>query len=458
MATAVTRTDVVGRRLLEVAAPLPLAFPSFVGATALRAAVGPGGIVADAAGEVGLESVPSMRGFVGAWLVLTLFTYPYVYLPVRARLASLPARLEESARLLGASPIEAFARVTWPQIVSSMLAGALLVFLYAISDFGAVSLMGYGTLTEQIYADQLFDQPRAMTLSLVLGVTALAVVALERSVRGRARPGAMASADGSRVRLALLGGWRWPVAIGSWFVVLNALVGPVLVLGLWALRGLTSSSDALGVRLRPTELIEPTLRSGGVSVVTAATAVMVVLPVVWLTRRYRSRLGESANALVVAGFALPGVVIALALALVTLRVAPMRWAYQTLPLLVGAYVIHFGAQAARSASVAVDSLDRSVSDAARTLGASRWRRFGSVELPAMVPALVAGGGLVLLSTMKELPVTLMLAPIGFDTLATRIWSATAVGTWAQAGLASLVLVAVSGILTWLIVLRRADKF
>ena len=126
--------------------------------------------------------------------------------------------------------------------------------------------------------------------------------------------------------------------------------------------------------------------------------------------------------MVVAGFALPGVVIALSLVFWIID-APIvdRW-YQTLPLLILAYVLHFGAQATRAAHVAVEAVPRRLGDAAATLGAGRTRRFLTVELPLMTPGLLAGAGLVMLSTMKELPATLLLAPtVGFDTLATDIW-------------------------------------
>ena len=130
--------------------------------------------------------------------------------------------------------------------------------------------------------------------------------------------------------------------------------------------------------------------------------------------------------------------------------------YQTLPLLVFAYVIHFGAQAMRASQVAVASVPRRLDDAARILGASRIRRFRTVELPMMLPGLTAGAGLVLLSTMKELPATLLLAPPDFETLATRIWSANESNYFAQVGLASLILLALSGVLTWMLVVRRTE--
>lgn len=456
LAWLTVRSDIPGRRVWRLLAPLPLVFPSFVGASALLAGFASGGLMEELLTPFGIETLPDMRGFRGAWLVLTLFTYPYVYLPVAARMASLPPSLEESARLLGRSPVAVFRTVVLPQASSAVWAGSLLVFLYAISDFGAVTLLGYDTLTEQIFADKLFDQPRAMGLSLVLGGVALIVVIAERSLDRRRR---RVEVVRSRESLVVpLGRWRWPaVAVVTGFLG-NALVGPVAVLGFWAWRGMTADSASVGLATDMGDLVGPTLRSAGAGLITAAIAIVVVLPLAWTISRYRSRVAWAANSMVVAGFALPGVVIALSLVFWAID-APLisRW-YQTLPLLIIAYVLHFGAQATRAAQVAVDAVPRRLGDAAATLGASRPRRFFSVEIPLMMPGLLAGAGLVMLSTMKELPATLLLAPIGFDTLATEIWGAGDRGALSQGALASLILVALSAVLTWAVVIRRIEHY
>jgi iron(III) transport system permease protein len=450
------RTDLPGRRAWRVLSPLPLVFPSFVGATALIAAFAPGGLVEEIVSPLGIESLPDMRGFRGAWVVLTLFTFPYVYLPVAARMASLPPSLEESARLLGRSPWTVFRTVVMPQISGAIWAGTLLVFLYTVSDFGAVTLLGYDTLTEQIYADKLFDQPRAMGLALILGGVALVVVVAERALERRRH-----RIEVVRVRDALtvpLGRWRWPALLAVAGVLGNALIGPVAVLGFWAWRGLTANVDSVGLGTDMGDLFWPTINTAQAGLITAVVAVAVVLPVAWLTARYRSRVGGSANSMVVAGFALPGVVTALSLVFWAID-APIlqRW-YQTLPLLILAYVLHLGAQATRAAQVAVAAVPERLGDAAATLGARRTRRLLTVELPLMAPGLLAGAGLVMLSTMKELPATLLLAPIGFDTLATEIWGASDRGALAQGALASLVLVVLSAVLTWVLVIRRLDHY
>ncbi len=448
------RTDLRGRRVWRILAPLPLVFPSFVGATALIAGFATGGLVEDLVAPLGITDLPDMKGFRASWLVLTLFTYPYVYLPVAARMASLPPSLEESARLLGRKPVTVFFTIVLPQVWSAVLAGTMLVFLYTISDFGAVSLLGYHTLAEQIYADQLFDQARSMGLALILGVTALCVVTIERALeRRRAR---VEVAHSQTPLIVPLKRWAVPMFILVAAFVGNALIGPLAVLGFWAWRGLTADVDSVGLAVDFGELAGPALHTAEVGLITALAAIAVVLPIAWLTTRYRSRVAGAANSMVVAGFALPGVVIALSLVFWAID-APIigRW-YQTLPLLILAYVLHFGAQASRAAHVAVEAVSENVSDAAATLGANRTRRFLTVELPPMLPGLFAGAGLVMLSTMKELPATLLLAPIGFDTLATEVWAAGERGALAQGAVASLALVAVSSVLTWAVVLRRLD--
>lgn len=452
LAWCTTRTDVPLRRWWRLLAPLPLVFPSFVGASALLAAFAPGGMLDELLAPLGVEQLPDVEGFGGAWLVLTLFTYPYAYLPVAARFGSLPPSLEESARLLGRRPAAVFRTVVLPQAAPAIWAGALLVFLYTVSDFGAVSLLRYDTLTRVIYANRLVPDT-ALAVGLLLGLVAVAVVVTERAAaRRRAR------IEVVRAKQALavpLGRWRWP-AFGLVAVVLaNALLGPLAVLGWWAVRGLTGTGRRLEVA--GGELGAAAVNTGLIAAVAALVTVAVVLPVAYLIGRHRSAVGAAANSFVVGGFALPGLVVALAVTYWVLRTPGASWLYQSFAVLVFAYTVHFGAQAMRASQVAVAAVPTRLDDAARMLGARRWRRVRTVDVPLMLPGLAAGAGLVLLSTMKELPATLLLAPTGFDTLATRIWHATERGSLADSGLTSLVLVALSGLLTWVLVIRRAER-
>lgn len=450
LAWLVARSDVPYRRVFAVLVPLPLVFPSFVGALALRASVSPGGLLESVLGPFGVDRLPQVDGLFGSWLVLTLFTYPYVQLPVAARLRALGPSVEESARLLGRRPLAVFFQVVLPQARTAIAAGTLLVFLYAVSDFGAVDLLGYPALTRVIYANRVLRRDLAMALGLVLAIVALLVTIAERRV---GRNAAVAQGLGTKRSLTVsLGRWRWPVFGLAVFFLLNAIVAPVASLVHWTRRGITSGSLEVG----DADLWTPVLNTAGISMVTALVAVVVVLPLAFLATRYRSRVAGPALTMVVAGFALPGIVIALSMVFLSLNTPVLDAFYQTFPLLVLAYVVHFGAQSVRAASVAVGSVPGRLDDAARMLGAERWRRLLRIDAPLMAPGLAAGGGLVLLSTMKELPATLLLAPTGFETLATRIWSATEENALAEAGLAALVLLLVSGLLTWVLVVRRAE--
>ena len=455
LAWLLVRTDIPFARVLRLLAPLPLVFPSFVGAAAFIAGLGPDGAIRGVLSVFGLDVPARFRGLGASCFVLTAFTYPYVYLPVAARLAGLPPSIEESARLLGDRPARFFFRVVLSAIRSSVLGGMLIALLYSLSEFGAVQLLGFDTLTRVVYATRLLDRAQSFAAATLLLILAILAVSIERRMRGSLRHSAQ---PGLRVKAPVsLGRWRAPALFAVFVVLLVSLVAPIASLAPWAWRGIdraSSPASALGDQLA--DLGAPLWSTTWLGVISAAATVLVVLPAALLAARYRSRLAPAVTGAVLGGFAVPGLVIALSLAFWALNVPFFDRFYQTTPLLIAAYVIHFGAQAMRSTEVAVATVPRHVRESARLLGASPARRARTVELPLMRPGLVAGGGLVLLSTIKELPATLLLAPIGLQTLTTRVWTAFEDGFLAEAGLASIVLVIASGTLTWLLVLRRVD--
>ena len=455
LAWLATRTDVPFSRLWRILLPLPLVLPTFVGAAAFIRTLNPGGLANDLLSGIGVDRTPELRGFFGAWLVLTLMTYPYVYLPVAARLRQLPSTLEESARVLGDTALKVFGRVCVPQTATAMGAGTLLVFLYTLSDFGAVQLMRYDTLTRAIATNQLANPPVALALSLMLLVLAALVVLGERWFSHRL-PDA-AAAQSNRPIIYKLGRWRIP-ALG--FVVLaagGAVGAPMVALLDWAVAGLGSASGGQRLTIDPSKVVDATVNTLGVSVVAAVVSTAAVLPIALLVGRYRSRSGSFAHAVVVSTFALPGILIALSMRFWTLRSdLAFDLFSDTLALLIFAYVVRFGSLAMGVTLVAVRSVPDRLHDSARILGAGRWRRFFSVDVPVMAPGLLAGTGLVLLSVMKELPISLFVAPLGFSTLATRIFSSFEDAFVAEAGIMAVVLVALSFVLTWFLVIRRDD--
>lgn len=445
------RTDLPARRFWGVALALPLVIPSFVGAFTLIAALAPGGLLDEyVLGPLGIERGRGrIEGFLPAVIVLTILTTPLVLLPVLGALRALPASIEESARSLGRRPAAAFRTIVLPQLRLPITAGMLLVFLYSLSEFGAVQLLRYDTLTRAIYSSRL-DQSIATSLGLVLAVTAICAVAIDRVVARRipaARP-----VGGRTAAPVRLGFWRIPalLLVGS-----NTLVGviiPVAVLLQWSIRGIRNGSAGSFTEI-------PSLAAGSASlaVIGGFVTVVAVLPVAYATVRRRTSTGEIAGVLVTAGFALPGLVVALALTYFSLRAPVIDALYGTTSLLVVAYLVHFGSQGLRAASIAVESVPARLTDAARSLGASRTRRFLTVELPIMRSGLAAAFGLVLLSVLKELPATLLLRPPGTDTLATRIFDASQSGLYARAGVFSLTLLILSAGLTFALTIRPMSR-
>lgn len=443
LAWAETRTDAPGRRWWSWALPLPLVIPSFVGATALIAAFGPGGLV---------PFVPRIRGFLGAYLVLVLLTYPYVYLPVAARLRATPSSLEEAALVLDGGFWRTMRQVVYPQMKGTTAAGALLVFLYVLSDFGAVALMRYDTITRAIFSSRLGDRASSLTLGLILALLALAVASAERRVSGTDIDVPRSTAHPIRYQL---GRARWWTTAAVALVVAIGFAAPVAVFVTWVLRGTVTIGTGYGGWGDDLSFLAAPVANSALAGVTAAlVAALVVLPVAYAAARRRSWAADLASTSVASVFALPGLVVALAIVFWALQApAALAGLYQTFPLLILAYVLHFGAQSMVTSRAAVDDLPTALSDAAHALGAGPTKRFVTIELPLIAPGLVAGAGLVLLSTLKELPATLLLAPIGFPTLATTIWGAAEDGFYAEVGVTSLVLIAMSWLLTWALILR-----
>lgn len=428
------RSDVPARRFFAVATALPLVVPSYVGAFALIAGLAPGGLVETWTGV----RPPSPYGFTGAFLALTLFSYPYILLTVQASLRGVDPALEEASRSLGRGPLVTFLRVTLPQLRASAAAGSLLVALYVLSDFGAVSMLRYSTFTRAIYLQyrSAFDRAPAAVLGLMLVALTVAVLVLEaRAARDR---GGQFRVQGTprTAPVVALGRWRWAAAAFCTLLLTVALALPLLVMVYWLGRGLGAGEPlvlALGAAGRSLQA----------SASGAAVAVVVALPVAVWAARSRSWAARLADRASFTGYALPGIVVALALVYLGIRAVP--WMYQTLAMLIFAYVVLFVPQAIGAIRSSLLQVSPSVDEAARTLGSSPLQVVRRILVPLGRRGAIAGGGLVFLTAMKELPATLLLAPTGFDTLAVRVWSATNEAFFARAAAPALLLVALGSL-------------
>lgn len=450
LAWLTARTDLPLCRAWAVLLSLPLAIPSYVSAYLMVAALGPRGILQEWVERLwGITQLPEIYGFPGALLVLTLLSYPYIYLNVRAVLLQLDPALEEASRSLGQGPWTTFRRVILPQLRPALTSGGLLVALYTLRDFGAVSIMRYTTFTRAIYIQyqSAFNRSDAALLSLVLVAITLVILALELWTRGQARYYRIGAGVARRPPTARLGRWRWPALLFCSAVVGMALVLPASVLFYWLARGLQA-----GERLLP--LWWATRNSILVSGIAAVVAVVAALPIVILSVRRPSWLSRLLEQLTYAGFALPGIAVALALAFFGIRYA--RPLYQTLPMLILAYVVLFLPQAVGSVRASLLQVHPSLEEAARSLGRRPLQVFTSVTLPLVRPGITAGAGLVFLTAMKELPATLILGPAGFKTLATSVWSAVSEAFFAQAAAPALLLIIASSLPMAFLILRERE--
>lgn len=453
LAWLTVRSDLPFRRAWAVITALPLVVPSYVGAFAVVEALGPRGLLQGALqGPFGVERLPEIYGLTGAAFTLTLLTYPYVLLSVRTALWGIDPALEESARAMGSRPLGAFVRVTLPQLRPAIAAGGLLVALYTLSDFGAVSLLRYESFTHVIYQqyESAFDRTLAAASSMVLVGVAVGLLTLELWTRGRAKYHRTSAGARRRPGAARLGPWRWPAFVFCLVIAGLSLCLPVAVLTYWSAKGLQA-----GVSFAPVwDAAWASLRA---SALAAGVTTAAALPVAVLTVRYAGRLTNLIDRVSYLGFGLPGIVVALSLVFFGIRLAPPL--YQTMAMLVFAYAIIFLPVALGALRTALLQVSPNLEDAARSLGKTAPQVLFQVTLPLMRTGIVAGAALVFLVTMKELPATLILGPIGFKTLATTTWSAASAALQAQAAYSALMLIALSAVPMALMMYReRKDEW
>ncbi len=440
------RTDLPLRRLFSVLTALPLVIPSYIGAYLMVSTLGPRGLVQSWLQPLGVERLPSIYGFPGALVVLTLLTFPYTLLSVRASLLGIDPALEDASRVLGRNRWQTFWRVVFPQLRPGMAAGSLLVVLYTLRDFGAVSIMRFNTFTRAIYIQyqSLIDRSGAAALALVLVLLALGLLAAEWGIRQRGRHYGSSPKAVAPVQVAL-GRWKWPAMIFCSLVVLFSLLIPAVNLVYWLVRGL-GAGEQVGA------LWAQTWNSFWISAVAALVTMASALPVVVLSVRRPGRLSQVLERSTYLGFAMPGVVIALALVFFGSNFATLI--YQTSPLLIFAYLVLFIPQAVGSVRASLLQVHPNLEEAGRSLGRPPLQVFLRVTAPLVRPGLAVGFALVFLTVMKELPATLILSPIGFKTLATSVWSAVSAAYFAQAALPALLLIVVSSVPMAFLILRR----
>jgi iron(III) transport system permease protein len=460
MAWLTERTDLPGRKILRWMLAMPLAIPAYIGGIVHLALLRPrGGFIPQVLENIFGHQVftPTPLGFWGAAFILTLFTYPYVYLLSAAAFRSLHASLEEAARTFGRTPMQTLFQVTLPALRPGLAAGALLVALDILAEYGTVALLRYETFSSAIFVQLSgrYDRSAASVLSGILVTLAILILWSELRLQGQARFTQMES-NWRPAPPALLGKWRVPAFLLVMGVVSASLLVPVVVLAVWSVQAFFDPQALTTVFRTGSQgfgsYVWNSLWSSGLA---ALIAVTLSLPVALLSVRYPSRFSRFISRLCQVGYAIPGVVIALSLVLLVNRALPFL--YATPFVVVIAYVLRHMPQAVRASESALNQLSPSLEEASRTLGRTSLQTFTQVTLPLILPGLMAGGSLVFLTSLKELPATLLLRPAGFETLAVRVWVWAEEGFYSQAAPAALFLVLASALPLYFL-LRRQQIF
>jgi iron(III) transport system permease protein len=429
----VERSDLPGRRAWAVLMVVPLAIPPFITSYAW------------------ISLSPALQGFWGALLVVTVSYYPLVYLPVAAALREMDPALEEIARSLGNNIWAVFFRVVLPQLRPALLGGMLLVALDVLVEFGAFALLRFRTFTTAIYSAYRagFSGAEPALLSMILLILCIGCLAAEYFVRGQARYGRLGRGVRRRASRYHLGGWRWLVAAKCFVWALLTIGVPLGMIIYWLAQ--PGNAATAPVAASAAAVAQAAWSSVYLGALGAGLTMSLALPLGILAARYN---GWAVTALERAAYlaqSVPGIVVALAL--VSLTVHAIHPLYQSTFLLLLAYAVVFLPLALVSVRAALMQAQAGLEEAGRSLGLGRMAVLARVTLPLAAPGLGAAAALVFIAVTTELTATLLLAPIGTQTLATQVWADTSTLAFAAAAPYAAVLAVMSMAATWLLARR-----
>jgi iron(III) transport system permease protein len=432
-AWAVERTDLPGKRLWGVLAVVPLAIPPFITSYAW----------------ISLD--PDLENFAGALLVVTASYFPLVYLPVAAALREMDPALEETARSLGNNVGSVFLRVVLPQLRPALLGGMLLVALDVLVEFGAFALLRFRTFTTAIYSAYRagFSGAEPALLAAVLLVLCIACLAAEYVVRGKAQYGRLARGTRRQAATYSSGRWKMLPPLGFGLMALVTIGVPLGMITYWLTQPSHAATSAVAASFAA--VLAAGWASLRLGILGAMLTLVLALPLGILATRYDGWLVTLLERSAYLAQSIPGIVVALAL--VSLTVHHLQPLYQSTALLVIAYAIVFLPLALVSVRTALMQAQKRLEETARSLGLNWFQVLVRVTLPLAAPGLGAAAALVFIAVVTELTATLLLAPIGTQTLATQIWADTSTLAFAAAAPYAAVLAVVSMAASWLLARR-----
>lgn len=451
-----------GSRFFSWALMLPLAIPAYVTAfvsIGLLDFTGPlQSLLRDWIGSS--RWMPPIRSRGGVILVMTLALYPYVYLLARNAFLTQGKRALEAGQSLGMSRRKGFLKIALPMARPWIAGGIMLALMEVLADFGTVAIFNYDTFTTAIYKAWfgLFSLSTASQLASLLVVLVFVLVLAEQRWRGVKRyTGGRSQPSKYRLRPAL--GWLASIYTGSIFCA--AFVIPLLQLIWWSASVFKDDFDA-----RYPSFV---WHSVVLSAMAAALVVIAALILSYAVRIYKDWPTRFFARLSTLGYAIPGTVLAVGifipvawldnqlLALFKPWIATTTGVLRgTLAVMLLAYVARFLAPGFNAIDSAMQRITRSQEEAARGFGLTGWRLLMRVHIPLLRGGLLSATLLVFVDVMKEMPITLMTRPFGWDTLSVRIFEMTSEGQWERAALPAVALVLV-GLLPVLLLTRQSEQ-
>ncbi|HDZ47551.1 hypothetical protein LCGC14_0058490 [marine sediment metagenome] len=439
-AFAITLTNVRGKTWLVFCFMLPMMIPPQVTALSWLQLFGPASPLLKSMGMAPPMGSPQpLYSAEGIALLLGIQSAPLVFLALRTSLLSLPRELIEAARISGAKQTQVWGHIILPVTRSGLIAGGAMAFISSLGNFGIPAMLGipagYYVLPTLIYQRMASFGTGVLAemaaLSLLIGLLALAGVALQQHLMGRSRFGL--GGHSGRSHDFTLGRWRTLVTATLVGILLIILVAPLLALVV------SSLVPAVGVPLNAdtatlNAYAEVVGRQGATwravrNSLWLAGSAAVVLMLLSLPLAYRlQRLPERWRGVVLSAieipYALPGVVLAIACILLFVRPLPIINValYGTLGLIFVAYLARFLVVCVKPVAASLAQLDPSLEEAAQLAGAGPWRRLGGIVLPLVAPALFAGGLLVFLLAVNELTVSALLWSAGNETIGVLIFN------------------------------------
>jgi iron(III) transport system permease protein len=457
--------DFPGRRYFSWMLLLPLAMPTYVLAFVFLGLFDFSGPVQSQLRDWFGRGVwfPDIRSAAGVVLVMSLALYPYVYLLTRNAFQTQGKRTLEAAESLGCAPLPGFFRVVLPMARPWIAGGATLVLMEALADFGAVSIFNYDTFTTAIYKAWFgfFSLSAAAQLSSLLVVLVFLLILLEQKLRKRMRfTQSRIAPQAERIQLRAVKKW---LATGYCLsVLLVAFLLPALQLLAWALESYHEEFDS-----RYLSLLNHSLTLGICSALLIAT---VALLLAYAGRRHQDRLTHGLIRTATLGYALPGTVLAVGIfiplakldnLLINLARSVFGWEIPqllqgTILIMLLAYLIRFMAAGFKALDSAMHRVTINIDEASRLMGLRGIKLLVKVHLPMLRGGMFTALTLVFVDVMKEMPITLMTRPFGWDTLATKIFELTSEGEWERAALPALTLL-LSGLIPIVLLMRGTEE-